>query len=326
MAILYKFIDDLIVLQNMTLLASDPAGFNDPFEVRPCYDQETHEHFCQGSEDLHHWTGSAGHALIADAAMASFPAETVFGLPDKLNKRFREDLSKKYRALCLSSSAESVLMWGHYGRLKGGKPYSGVVVGIDTNHPDFPTGIRAEGFPIDYDAPRSSNRLPLAYYNSPGVERWGEARNGRWEMLNKANELVSSNAGLAIPFSLYWQQLQETFLKALTMKAKCWEYEAEIRFLYDLEKHARTLRRNGGRDLIDIPRDALKEVILGPQATGATAQSVVDFFRDGRLGQPELYFSDCHPFEYKVRKAPMDANGILSHYQIVLPSLAPREF
>ena len=323
MTILYKFIDDLVVLREMTFLASDPAGFNDPFEVRPCYDQEAHDHFAAGREAFDRLVGGDGDALTGSGSMVGMPVENVFGLADDLNKRFRGDLSTRFRALCLSSSTQSVLMWAHYGRLKGGAPYSGVAIGIDTDHPDFPAGLRAGGFSIGYEPDRTRNTLPLAYYLTPGPEMYGVGADGRWGLINPPRQLVRSGS-LYITFADYQQQLEAAFLKALTTKAACWSYEEEVRFLYDLRTETRLWREADKPDRIRIPPGALKQVILGPQATAATAEEITNLFHAGTLGTPALFFSDCHPFEYAVRKNDAPPDYILAWYRTILPSHAPR--
>ena len=40
-------------LRTMTLLASNPLSFNDPFEVRPYFDQECHDHFAKSYETFY---------------------------------------------------------------------------------------------------------------------------------------------------------------------------------------------------------------------------------------------------------------------------------
>ena len=68
MPLLYKYISPenvpggpplpLLVLQTMSLIATDPRSFNDPFEVRPWFDQERHDYASRTQESFpreHAW-------------------------------------------------------------------------------------------------------------------------------------------------------------------------------------------------------------------------------------------------------------------------------
>jgi hypothetical protein len=41
------------ILQTMRLSATDPRTFNDPFEVRPWFDQERHDHYARSHESFY---------------------------------------------------------------------------------------------------------------------------------------------------------------------------------------------------------------------------------------------------------------------------------
>ena len=69
--------------------------------------------------------------------MVGFPTENAADFGEELNKKFRDDLGRKFRVLCLSRNRTSVLMWGHYTR-----SHAGVVLGFDTT---------VAGFPNEYD-------------------------------------------------------------------------------------------------------------------------------------------------------------------------------
>lgn len=60
MSLLYKYVEPgkgnegmqvpIRILTTMRLSASNPLWFNDPFEVRPWFDQERHNHFAKSHE------------------------------------------------------------------------------------------------------------------------------------------------------------------------------------------------------------------------------------------------------------------------------------
>src|SRR5215831_16841922 len=109
LGILYKYLDPcgIKVLQTMTLRASDPSSFNDPFEVRPAFDQERHDYFAKTHEAFHAQLGTE-HSLLGNQTMVELPAEDAIDFGEHLNRRFRHDLSKRFRVLCLSRDAANV--------------------------------------------------------------------------------------------------------------------------------------------------------------------------------------------------------------------------
>ena len=94
---------------NMSLLASDPCLFNDPFEVRPYFDQECHDHFARTHESMYERALGIKHSLIAGRSMVGIPTENAVGFGERLNKQFRDQLGKQFRVVCLSRTRASVL-------------------------------------------------------------------------------------------------------------------------------------------------------------------------------------------------------------------------
>jgi hypothetical protein len=58
--------------------------------------------------------GDARAFLLGNGSMVAIRTENAPGFGERINKRFRQDLSKRFRVLCLSRNPHSVLMWGHY--------------------------------------------------------------------------------------------------------------------------------------------------------------------------------------------------------------------
>jgi len=295
---------------NMSLLASDPRSFNDPFEVRPYFDQECHDHFARTHESMYERALGLKHSLIAGRSMVGIPTENAVGFGEHLNKQFRDQLGKQFRILCLSRTRASVLMWGHYTH-----SYRGFAIGIDTDHVDFPKGLKLDGFDVQYSPDRSRTKLPLAFYQSPSVESYDL----RGNIANLPDEPVISNGGLVIPFKEYRRQVEEAMLTALTSKAQDWKYEQEVRFIYDLPQHKRQLAANGGRHFARIPTAALKEIIVGFNATFAQVQELVALYRSGKIGNPQLFYTTCHPNLYEVQAHQATDNYLLDYFRIVLP-------
>jgi hypothetical protein len=314
--LLYKYLnpDGIKALQTMTLLVSDPANFNDPFEVRPSFDQKRHDYFAKGHETFHARSGF-GNSLLQGRSMVGVPVENVVGFGETIVKQFRDELSKRFRALCLCRDPHNTLMWGHYTKSPDRTSYSGLVLGIDVSSENFSTGIKADGFEITYPSDHSRPKLPLACYRFPPVESYDSSGN----IANSPDELVESESGILIPFSEYRRQVDEAAIALLTTKAAEWAYEKEVRFLYELPKHKTQLRIENGRHFVPIPPAALREVIVGFRASPDLAEEVVRLFRAGLIGNPQLFYSGCHPNQYEVQKHEATPDYLLDYYKIILP-------
>lgn len=317
MPLLYKYLrpeddNDPVphALRTQTLLASDPRTFNDPFEVRPWFDQERQNYFASGHEGFYETVLGHSHSLINQGSMVDIPPERASCFGEKLNRKFREELGKRFRVLCLSTNPKNVLLWGHYTR-----SYRGVVVGLDVAELGFPTGLRPEGFKIEYTSDRSKTKLPLAYYQFPPVEHMG--MNG--QIVNSPNEEVISDGGLLIPFSHYQQQLEEARIRALTIKAESWAYEEEVRFIYELPTHNEQICSRNGLSLVEIPPGAIREIIIGFNASIAMVEGIVNLYESGALGKPKLHYTTCHPNLFEVQKHEADARSLLDYFRVILP-------
>jgi hypothetical protein len=295
----------------MTLLASNPSFFNDPFEVRPYFDQEAHDHFAQTHESFYHKALGIKHSLLANRSMVGIPTENAVGFGEELNKRFRDELGRRFRVLCLSKTSKNVLMWGHYTR-----SYRGIVIGLDTDHPEFPKGLKPGGFDIRYSPDRIRTKLPLAYYQSPHVENYNLLGN----IVNSPDQLVENDGGLLIPFREYRRRVENATITALKTKAKDWSYEQEIRFIYELPGHLSQLVQEDNLNLIPIPPDALREIVVGFRAGARMVTDLVQLYREGKIGKPKLLYSTCHPNRYEVQAHEADDKYLLDYFGTILPS------
>ncbi len=289
----------------MTLVAADPALFNDPFEVRPCFDQERHDYFASTHEAFHAQFGFS-HSLLGTGSMVGLPTENAVDFGEQINERFRRDLSRRFRVVCLSRDPSSVLMWGHYT-----KSHSGLVLGIDTSVPRYPSGLKPEGFEIQYPSDGSRIKLPLGYYRGISVEQYDLS--GR--VVNRPDELVQGDGGLLIPFSEYWRRVESASIALLSTKNLDWAYEKEVRFIYELPTQGNQLRIENGRCFLPIPPTALREVILGFRAPFTLTEEVVNLFKAGRLGNPLLFHAGCHPYRYEVQRHQDKPDYLLDYYK-----------
>ncbi len=322
MALLYKYLSPeptkdgitlpLLVLKTMRLSATNPCAFNDPFEVRPWFNQIRHNHAARTQESFHKQVMGIDHSLVMGRSMAEIPTENASGFGEHLNKRFRDEIGRRFRVLCLSENPKSVLMWGHYTQA-----HAGIVLGIDTDVSGFNQGMKSNGFEVLYSEDRSKTKLPLAFYQSPSVEMFDL----RGNLVNHPDQEVESDGGLVIPFSEYRRQVEQAEINALSIKAKDWHYEQEVRYIYKLPEHSSQLVFENKRHFVSIPPQALREIIFGFRADPNLVRSVVGLFREGKIGNPRLMYAECHPNLYEVKPQETGAQYLLDYFQTVLPSM-----
>lgn len=295
----------------MTLRVSDPGTFNDPFEVRPAFDQERHDYFASTHEEFYSRLGY-GHSLMAGGSMVGFPTENAPDFGEQINKRFRNDISRRFRVACFSETPKNVLMWGHYTQ-----SHRGLVLGIDPSAPGFRFGLKPGGYKIAYALNDERVRLPLAYYRGISVEVWNSAGN----LTNRPDEKVEYGGGIQIEFAQYIALVEEAFLSALRTKASDWAYEREVRFIYELSHHADELLVVGQRSFVALPPIALQEIIFGSRASFNLVSQAIELFKAGKIGKPTLFYATCHPYRYEVQANETDADYLLEYYRSVKPTL-----
>jgi hypothetical protein len=203
-------------------------------------------------------------------------------------------------------------MWGHYAR-----SHTGIVLGIDPSTPSLTRGLKSDGFEVRYTADRSATKLPLAYYQNPAVELY----DGYGNLVNDPNDQVLSDGGLYVPFKEYRRQVELAEMTALTTKAQDWHYEQEVRFIYDLNLHAQHLLEGNGHQFVSIPAEAVAEIVVGFQADMKHVHEIVRLFREGKIGTPKLFYSECHPNLFEVQPRETDDQYLLDYFGIILPSM-----
>jgi Protein of unknown function (DUF2971) len=313
MPLLYRYFepDDITALRTMSLPASNPLYFNDPFEVRPCFDQDRHDYFAKSHDAFHAQLGVPQEVRKA-YSMAGVPTENAVDFGEHLNKRFRDELGERFRVVYFSRTPSSALMWGHYT-----KSHQGFVLGLDIAVKGFATGIKSDGFEIRYTADRSIIKLPLAYYSGISIEEYDLVSR---KIVNDPNQEVPSDGGLVIPFSEYWRQMEAARIAALTTKALDWAYEQEVRMIYDLSEHANQLQSESSRHFVALPPPALREIIFGFRTPVTIIQETLAMLKSGKIGHPQLFFSGCHPFRYEVQRHQAPPEYILQYYEIIRPT------
>ena len=98
------------------------------------------------------------------------------------------------------------------------------------------------------------------------------------------------------------------YLRALSTKAEGWQYEQEVRFIYELPTHSDQLRQDGDLSLIPIPSSAIKEIIVGFNASISMVEQLVNLYRQGSFGDAQLHYTTCHPHLFEDRRTKLMPN------------------
>src|SRR5258706_187178 len=235
------------ILKGNAIFVTSPLDLNDPFEMRPGW---TDDHEARFSRDQGIRSRLAEGAPIL-AAVANdqlqpcgtmpfippyepTPVDSQRGIADSHNSEVFRDLHSHFRILSLvgdlfdladgrgESDAHATLMWSHYA-----DQFQGVCLAIDTNH--FCNGIREDGFDVKYPPQRQS--LSPGYYDCWGSV--GTAVPGSSHQPHPASSLHLTNTERAALDQHYYVNL-------LTHKSPAWEYEREVRMIYELPELAAT--------------------------------------------------------------------------------------
>ena len=123
--ILYKYLPPdrpADLLQHQRIRFTQPDGFNDPFESRPCFDSVVER------------------SIVEQICQLDDPEETKKWQAEIMKLVQGPDLKDWYTSrtlnnvgiLCLTESYDNILMWAHYTR-----SHQGFVVGLDMEHPSL---------------------------------------------------------------------------------------------------------------------------------------------------------------------------------------------
>jgi hypothetical protein len=146
----YKAEHALRVLSDLEIRTSIPNTLNDPFELSPNMDaSQFTQRWCESllrcdnmiqksyqSEGRHRgFTGKKAFKRWYLKDLSHRASELLPVLPgnvERVRKEFADDFSKRYRLVCASRIADSILMWSHYAA-----NHTGVVIQFDTNELPF---------------------------------------------------------------------------------------------------------------------------------------------------------------------------------------------
>lgn len=154
---------------------------------------------------------------------------------------------------CFSHSPIVVPMWAHYAQ-------------------------ELKGFVVEFDEEKLAARLPDRGFDD--VDYQDDLNRDMEELFYRAYEIGK-------PRYIYLLR-QSIFSAAYYTKASCWSYEQEKRLIVQPDD----VRNDHGLMLLDIPKECVSALILGPNASDETAEVV-------RAGADQL---ECDHFELRIGK------------------------
>jgi len=248
----FKYTTRLDFLENSQFRFTQPNQLNDPLE---CYPQILMESYADedielakeqtrnmgisSPEEIERWWP----LFLATLPRRRITPEEYPGVPyprgihsmaelDERNAKkhleeLLEHINESYGFFCVTQSSDNFLMWSLYARA-----HKGVVVGFDADHPFFKNAH--DFYPVEY----SARRISLS-----------------------SNEGFLRLAGHSHSASHYKDLPVRLFLR----KSEKWQNEAEWRMIRKLEERTSYIPGTPPVYLFEIPREAIKALILGAQ-------------------------------------------------------------
>lgn len=325
---LYKFSPAegaMNILRHNSMFITSPLDLNDPFEMRPAWtnaheqrfqaNQRRRDEMMAGSPILvctHEGLVDSGEVLQPSQPETPIDVDHQRGISDGHNGRVFAHMHAKYRVLSLVAGLmpatdqvadtryeKSTLMWAHYADM-----FQGVCIAVD---PDvFASGIKPGGYSVDYCSTRRF--LPPEEYDS--ILRLSA------HAAAPVGYVIDHSTGLALPPASQEEINQLRFIQILTNKSPAWEYEQEVRMLYDLLKlkadgHQRDVwlacascksagrqleecEHQNHRDAVSVPPSAIRAVIFGTDCQGKATQEILAILSDQRYSHVDVYWSALH--------------------------------
>jgi hypothetical protein len=330
--VLFKFCSGagaISILKGNSIFITSPLDLNDPFEMRPGWtDEHQKRHFQDEQLRSQMAVGMPLHIATGDGlkpvgTMPYFPpqqlgpVESHRGISDQHNSLVFGFLHSKFRILSLvddlfdiangegESDVQATLMWSHYA-----DQFQGVCLALDTTQ--FDNGISEGGFQVKY--PPERQNLPPSYYDC-------------WQSLSQVNNesahQLDAASGLLLTTAQRAERERQHFLNLLTHKSPGWEYEHEIRMIYDLPNFlaSENYRKKEFvcevclqkklpveqcshafyRDGVYLPTEAIRAVIFGTDSSMETVQQIFEILSMAQYSHVECYWSCLHSDKYNVQ-------------------------
>jgi hypothetical protein len=251
---LYKYLppERIDVLSNGLIRFTQPALFNDPFEMSPYISAIASEEEIDEIFDAKHEAQVEEQYLNHNRAFRRRNSLERFKkgfTKEVLLPRIRESakgaaldhardslsiaMSQAIGVLCLTGKADNLLMWAHYA-----DSHTGLVIELDVEHPFFKQVFEDPLSPVGLDEDLSKDYgylKPMVYDN------------------HRPEITISSVKSF------------DSFL----IKSKDWAYEEEWRMLMPTANATKVIKMGDGVDicLYEVPKVAITKVILGCRAS-----------------------------------------------------------
>lgn len=168
--ILYKYFppERVDVLHDLKIRFSQPAIYNDPFELRPVVISLVTEGYFNIIKEhlINHYLNSP----VIVETIRKISCENFMTDPSYILGLIQEEISSKTLALCLTEIPDSLLMWAHYG-----SSHKGFIIGFDKDHEFFvKSGCNLKR--IIYQ-----ERRPVVLYPNPSLNETYFTKSPEWE-------------------------------------------------------------------------------------------------------------------------------------------------
>lgn len=308
---LYKFssaADAKAILKSRSIWTKSPLDFNDPFEVLPAFDEERKNAAVVSHKTFYQQIGLPGGGdLIADGGEENIPVESFVDLAPTYHDPFFAKVYSRFRVLCFSEAIDPILLWSHYAA-----SHSGIAIGFDLRREAFPLGRITCGIKVNYITDRSALKLPLDYYQFKGPELTDPAPPPRG--------YTKTVSGIIISKADEQARYLGCLPTLLAHKYEVWHYEAERRFLYDLDFPCQDGLQDSKPDgngtvhkTASFTPESVVQIVFGYKCRVADINSMASLLET--LPNVKLAYVDLHPTEFKVRIYTGDVTQILATHE-----------
>lgn len=318
MATVFKFCSaasGAFILRNQSLYITGPLDLNDPFEMRPAWTDAHVKHHLEDREFKNAMMAGAPIFLATESGMKPMgrmdrmeeqpimPVDSHRGIADIHNGKVFRLLHERFRVLSFAtgileigeshaeSKEDSTLLWSHYA-----DSFQGVCLAFDTSQ--FENGIQDGGFSVTYSPLREG--LPPDFYD---VYRklCGGSVAGQYPLPSE---------------DPHWQAM----IRFLTQKSPAWQYEQELRMIYDFadtskrdkfhrvstlcescksqQRPVDQCKNTTYRDAISVPPSAFRAVIIGTDVGAKETAEILRLLETPEFSHVLVYWSSLHSEHY----------------------------
>jgi hypothetical protein len=304
----------LKILESGQLWATDPLDFNDPFEILPGFDERRRDIARDSRDEFGRIDNGANIGTISDDASRNYPG--MPGLIEECHELFYQRISERIRVICFSRAPKDILLWSHYG-----DSHKGIVIGFDVTKGRFPRGMHSDGLPVVYVPNGERPKLPEHVYYFEALRQRQSAHLPEGEVMHN---------GVVINPSHLNNEIYAATEQILKHKYKCWEHEAEVRFVYDLgvENRCGLMRVayvNDCQELVEkdvapFSDETIKEIRVGCFCSPVHARALFKMRSRGRFPNAKVYITSLNAEHYEIDSTEVSDLSMLDSQAFFRPS------